>query len=269
MRILEGTVVIVTGGGSGIGAALVRACLDRGSTVLALDKNADRLLDLNTAAGNTNLVTEVVDVTDLLAMRTIAQKMTRRLGRVDVLINNAGVAAAGSFSLSDPEDLHWVIDTNFWGMVHGCYAFLPALRESHGRIANILSTFALVGFPAKTAYCASKFAARGFSESLRIDLAPQGIGVTTVFVGPADTNLIRDARVWDPSSQEREVGFIAEHGLSVDVVARRILHGVERERSRVFVGGFARMADFVARLAPSWVNSGLARWQHRIPFLRA
>ena len=265
MTLGPGTVVVITGAGSGIGRALALEGVQRGWCVVGLDRRADRLSELATSSAITSVV---VDVSDRDAMHRVARNVRDQHGHVDVLINNAGVAVAAPVAQLPMADFQWLMDTNFGGVVHACQAFLPLLEPRAGRIANMLSDFALIGFPTKAAYCASKFAVRGFAEALRTELIGSGVSVTNIFPGAVDTNLIRDGRVWDPKAGDAEVRFVTTRGSPMRRVVRGTLAGIERHRARVFIGTTAWSLDLAARVAPVLLNTSIGRWRHRVPFLR-
>ncbi len=132
---------------------------------------------------------------------------------------------------------------------------------------NICSEFGLLGFPTKTAYCATKFGVRGFTESLRAELYGSNVGVTCAYPGPAHTALIRSARAVDPRKREVEAEFVASRGLSGERVAERILRGVERGNPRILIGRDARAIDLITRLLPVLTNTLVGKFKGRVPFV--
>ena len=268
MRLRAGTVAVVTGAGSGIGLAVARALAARGCRLALIDIRGERLeaARATLAAAAPAVSAHPADVCDEDAVRRVAAEVRREHGPAALLVNSAGVALAGPFADTDPESFDWVMRVNFGGTVRCCRVFLPQLREAGaGHIVNIGSCFGWVGFPGMSGYCASKFAVRGFSESLRTELRPEGIGVTVVYPGPVDTNLVRDGRMTDERSRGREVGFLASRGLPADRVARRIIRAVERDAARVVVGLDYHSIDLLVRLAPSWALALIGRFGRRFP----
>ena len=258
---------VVTGAAGGIGRGLAGGLIDRSCRVALVDVDARKLgetaRDLRAKGG---VVSEhEVDVADRCAMAELPQEVVDTHGAVHLLFNNAGVSAASPFERSDLDDFEWVMGVNFWGVVYGCRYFLPHLSDG-GHIVNILSDFALLGFPTKTAYCASKFGVRGFGEALQSELHGQQISVTNVYPGPVDTGLIRSGRHWDPRKQEEEARFVASRALSLPRVVRRILAAVERDRARVRIGKETLAIDLMKRFFPSLTDSLLSRFRHRVPF---
>jgi len=174
---------------------------------------------------------------------------------VDILVNNAGVAIGGTFEEVSEEDFEWLFEINFWGVVRMTRAFLPLLRRSDdARIVNLSSVFGLISPPGHTAYSASKFAVRGFSNALRNELAGTNIGVTVVHPGGVATSIADNARPAKSDTPEeiaqRKATFKKLARLPPEVAGEIIVKAIERRKARVLVGGDARMMAIVERLAP-------------------
>lgn len=265
MRMGAGSVAVVTGAASGIGHAVAVALAARGVTVACVDRDADALAAAQLPPRAT---AHVADVADAGAMHALARDVVARHRNVNLLVNNAGVSVAGAFERVPLDDLRWIMAVNFWGVVHGCDAFLPHLRRAPtGWIVNVASDFALVGCPTKTGYCASKFAVRGFSDALRAELHGSTVGLTVAYPGATDTAIVRRGRVVDAEAQAQEAQLLARGRPSANVAAA-IVRAVERGRGRVLIGGETRLIDLATRLAPAWTNAIVARIRDRIPFLR-
>jgi NAD(P)-dependent dehydrogenase (short-subunit alcohol dehydrogenase family) len=259
MRELRGRVAAVTGAGSGIGRALAEELAARGAHLALSDVDEAGLADTVAlvAGAGVNVTSSRVDVADRAAVYAWAEQVADEHGRVNLVVNNAGVALATTVEAMTYDDLEWLFGVNFWGVVHGTKAFLPHLKAAgEGHIVNMSSVFGLVGVPSQSAYVASKFAVRGFTDTLRVELAIENCGVscTTVHPGGVKTNIARNARM-DPSMgvvggdverARREFDRIAV--TTPRRAARQILAAVERDRPRVLVGPDARFLDTVARL---------------------
>lgn len=253
-------VAVVTGGGGGIGRATSAALAGRGCHVAVADVDrtaAEATADEVRALGRRASV-HVVDVRDLAAVEQLATEVVDEHGGCHVLVNNAGVTSAGAFEDESVEDLHWIVDINLWGVVHGCRAFLPVLRvadEAH--VVNLSSMVGLLGLPHNVSYSMTKAAVRGLSEGLRAELVTSGIGCTAVFPGAINTRIIHAAR----GAEAQRLAGMAESRLAPLVlrppsaVARAVVRGIERNRARVLVGPDARALDLAARLLPG--RSGL------------
>lgn len=258
MRLARGVVAVVTGAGSGIGRALALALAREGCGLALADKDASGVASTAAAAkkaGAGTVSTHGVDVADLAAMTRFRDEVKQAHGYVHLLINNAGVALAGELEEMSIEDMRWLLDVNFWGVVHGTRLFLPLLRQNReAQIVNISSIFGIIGVPGQSAYCASKFAVRGFSEAVRHELAGSGIRVATVHPGGVRTNIARNARLpakSDPMRREQMVkAFERMARTSPDQAAARILRGIKRGERRILVGRDAQLMTALQWLMP-------------------
>jgi short-subunit dehydrogenase len=244
MRLAKTTVAVVTGAGSGIGRALALALAREGCALALADRDSHTVA--NTAAeakkaGAGTVSTHAVDVADLDAMMRFRDEVKQAHQYVHLLVNNAGVALVGELEELSVNDMRWLVDINFWGVVYGTRLFLPLLRESrHGHIVNISSILGIVAVAGQSAYAASKFAVRGFSEAVRHELADSGIRVTTVHPGGVRTNIARHARLpakSDAARREQTVkGFDRVARTTPDQAAARIVRAIKRNQQRVIIG---------------------------------
>ena len=254
---LNQRVAVITGAGSGIGRAIALALAHRGCRLALADINGSRLGETASMVNAlcTHTSCHVLDVASRDAVAALPDAIAKAHGRVDLLINNAGVALGGTFEQINEADFDWLMSINFQGLVRMTRAFLPLLHASdEARIVNVSSLFGIITPPGQTAYCASKFAVRGFSNALRHELAGTRVGVTVVHPGGVDTRIASDARV--PASateQEVEAGRSALQKLlrmPPERAADIIVRGIEANRSRVLVGLDARVASWLERLFP-------------------
>ena len=254
----SGRVAVVTGAGSGIGRALTRRLAAAGADVAASD--VDRAAVERTAESCGGLDGRVraheLDVADRDAIYTHADRVRADHGQVDLVVNNAGVALRSSVRAMSDEDLNWIMDINFWGVVHGSRAFLPHLDVTGGHLVNVSSVFGFVGVPTQSAYNASKFAVRGFTEALRQEVLAEGspVGVSCVHPGGVRTNIARSARGIGSQDRDRLAGMFDRIARTTpEGAARTVLDGIERGRPRILVGPDAYFFDALPRvLGPAY-----------------
>ncbi|MEU8637277.1 SDR family NAD(P)-dependent oxidoreductase [Amycolatopsis sp. NPDC048633] len=269
-RSIVGRPVVITGAASGIGRALATRLSRLGGPVALADVDADGL-KATAAALHGRVLTRVLDVRDAEDQLRFAAEVREWLpAPLAAVFNNAGVAVTSSVLDAVPEDDDWLHDINFRGVVHGTRAFLPILAEQgEGAIVNTSSVFGLLGMPYQSAYCAAKFAVRGFTESLRQELHGTAVRAVTVHPGGITTNIARNARVRrDPtglgrSRDEMAAQFEAMTMTSPDKAAAIIHAGVDRGKARILVGPDAYLFDALARVTPTHYNAVLTRLMRR------
>ncbi|WTW92750.1 SDR family oxidoreductase [Streptomycetaceae bacterium NBC_01309] len=255
MREFAGKVTAITGAGSGIGRALAYELARHGARLALSDVDEEAARETAAVAlghGASETVASRVDVADRHAVQAWADETAGYFGTVNLVVNNAGVALTASVEEMDWDDFEWLMGVNFWGVAHGTKAFLPHLRRARdAHLVNISSVFGLMGIPTQSAYCAAKYAVRGFTESLRHEMRMSGSGVrvTTVHPGGIKTNIARSAR----AARSREVDAMADEferiaRTSPERAARVIVRGVKRNRARIFVGPDATLIDVGQRL---------------------
>ena len=253
---LNGRVAVVTGAGGGIGRAIAVALSRRGCHVALADIDAEGMATTaGMTAGDVRASRHRLDVADAAAVAALPEAVVAQHGVVDLLVNNAGVAVGGTFEQVAAEDFDWLLAVNFGGLVRMTRAFLPLLKASDdARLVNISSVFGLIAPPGQTAYVASKFAVRGFSESLRHELKDTSVGVTVVHPGGVATSIARNARapkaVASDEAARQKKSFEAFLKMPADVAGETIVRGIERRKPRVIVGSDARIASIVERIAP-------------------
>jgi NAD(P)-dependent dehydrogenase (short-subunit alcohol dehydrogenase family) len=266
----KGRVAAITGAGSGIGRALANGLARRG-THLALSDIDDTGLAETVAqceGFGVKITSEHLDVADRSAVYAWADHVVADHGRVNLIVNNAGVALGATVESMSYEDFEWLMGINFWGVVYGTKAFLPHLLESgEGHIVNLSSVFGLISVPSQSAYNAAKFAVRGFTDSLRMELEIEraNVSVTTIHPGGIKTNIARNARMdasvrdvaGDPDKAVRdfERAFIT----SPEKAAEQILTAVRRDRRRALIGPDAKAIDLVSRLPATIYQSLLTK----------
>ncbi|MFC1413483.1 SDR family NAD(P)-dependent oxidoreductase [Streptacidiphilus sp. N1-12] len=254
-----GGTAIVTGAASGIGEALAGALAARGSHLVLLDRDAERLGavadTIRAAHAALTVDTVVVDLADHEATVKAGQRLAADHPGTTLLVNNAGVALGGRFDQITLDEFDWLMEINFRAVVTLTHCLLPVLRTHPGaHLANVSSVFGIIAPAGQPAYSASKFAVRGFTEALRAELAGEGVGVTCVHPGGIATRIASSARIGSGVSQEEIAEGRAQIGRLLSIppatAAEAILRGVERRSPRVLIGWSARIPDLIARLAP-------------------
>jgi NAD(P)-dependent dehydrogenase (short-subunit alcohol dehydrogenase family) len=260
MKITSGMVAAITGAGSGMGRELALLLARRGCELALADVDQVKLAETAQLLQplGVKVTTTVLDVSDRALVFRWADDCRSKHGKVNLLFNNAGVALSSIAESTQPQDFEWLMGINFWGVVHGTQAFMPLLRASGaGHVTNISSVFGLLAMPTQSAYNASKFAVRGFTEALRMELELEGAPVSASCVHPGGigTNIARAGRV-DPAiegltgetaQQQRERAHQMIQVTTAPEAAAQIVAGVERNARRILVGPDARRVEFITR----------------------
>ncbi len=264
MKDFRGRVAVITGAASGIGRSLALQLADLGCDLALVDVRDEGLsatADDCRRSGRT-VTTHIVDVSDRAAMEALPSAVDADHGRVDIVVNNAGVSVGSTLEDHTIEDFEWLMGINVWGVVYGCKFFLPLLRRSDDAyIVNLSSMFGLVGVPGQSSYCLSKFAVRGFSEAIAAELADSKIRVMSVHPGGISTNIARNMR-WSgrqDGARARAVKFFDRKAMSSDKAAARIVEGMQSGSQRKLIATEAYITDVVKRLVPVLPPSVLAR----------
>lgn len=258
MTLKKESVAVVTGAASGIGRALaVRLAREGIAGVAIADVNEPGLAETAQLAGrhDAEISTHFVDVGDLDQMRAFAEEVAAKHGRVTHLVNNAGVGLMGTFEHVSVDDMRWLMGINFWGVVHGCKVFLPTLLEQdEAHIVNISSVFGFIAPEEQTAYAASKFAVRGFTESLRHEYAGTKLHVASVHPGGVLTDIARNSRLGENTPEEwKDQGarfFDRVAKSTPEQAAETIVAGIKNKNPRILIGRDARAISSLSRLFP-------------------
>ena len=255
MKRFEGRVAVVTGAAGGIGRATARALAARGCNLALSDIDLSELEVLQRELRVEGRAVSIhrVDAADRDAMEAFAADVVAEHGHVHVLVNNAGVATGALLEEISWDDFEWLMGINFWGVVYGMRFFVPKIRrEEEGHVVNLSSMFGFVGLPWQGPYCASKAAVRSLSETLRLELAGTGIGVTSVHPGVIRTEIVRSARIGDDQQQQESAELFDRWGTAPAVVAKKIVRAIGRNRPKLVVTPEARFVDLAMRIAPVW-----------------
>ena len=274
MKDFNGRVAAITGAGSGIGRALANELANRGAHLALCDIDETGLAESVAQCEGTGVKVSShrVDVADREAVHAWADLVVEEHGKVNLIFNNAGVALAATIEAMSYEDFEWLMNINFWGVVHGTKAFLPHLRAAgEGHIVNLSSVFGLISVPSQSAYNAAKFGVRGFTDALRMELEMDGGGVsaTTIHPGGIKTNIVRNARLDDSvtalagGAGRAARDFDRTAMTSPKKAARQILTAVENNRRRALIGPDARVIDLISRLPSGLYQRILVRGASR------
>jgi butyryl-CoA dehydrogenase len=271
VRTFTERVAAVTGAASGIGQALARELASRGTHLALADIDQTGLSETvrlceTAARPGVKITPHRVDVANRHEVYDWADRVVEAHSRVNLIFNNAGVALGATVEAMSYTDLEWLMGINFWGVVHGTKAFLPYLKAAgEGHVVNVSSVFGLVSAPAQSAYNAAKFAVRGFTDALRMELEIEGAAVscTTVHPGGIKTNIAWNARLDDSVTAfaggadkvRRDFDRLAR--TSPEKAARQILTAVERDRRRALIGPDAKVIDLISRLPAGLYQRGL------------
>lgn len=266
---INNSVAVLTGAGSGIGRALARSLAGRGCHLALVDINPEGLAEsaqLARAQG-VRVSEHCLDVANRDHIAGLPRAVLAEHGHVDILINNAGVALGGHFQQVSEEDFDWLMTINFGAVVRLTRVFLPLMQQRpQARIVNVSSLFGLVTPAGQTAYCASKFAVRGFSNALRLELQGSNLGVTVVHPGGVATSIATSARLASDIPRETAEQNLKQAQKLLRMPPERaadiIITGIERNKARVLVGNDARILSWLERLLPVnyWrLIPGLAR----------
>ncbi len=262
IRTIQGTTVVITGATSGIGRATALAFADAGAKVVVAGRREARLNELVAELENKGCAALAVktDVADQAQVENLIARAIERFGKIDTLINNAGVGIAASFAEQSLEDFKQVMDVNFWGAVYACKAVVPHMRKNkNGLIINISSIFGKRGMPYETAYSASKFALAGFSEALRAELMTENIDVSTIYPGAVETEIFETAN----NQTGLEMGANLPK-FPAKEMARIIVNNARFPQAEVVMAGDAIALNFFNKLAPGLVDFALG-WS--VPFV--
>ncbi len=266
MSFLSEGVAVITGAGSGMGRCLAQQLAAAGSSLALSDVNEKGLAETVALLGSPRgkVTQHVVNVAEEARVKAFAEEVGAQHGRTTVLFNNAGVALLGKFDELSLEDIRWLMDINFWGVIYGMYYFMPLLKkEKRAHIVNTSSVFGLVGVVGQTAYCASKFAVRGFTESLRHELEGTNIFVTSVHPGGIKTRIAKHARPGAKAKANLHEDSVSRFDrvaiTTAEDAAARILKGVEKYESRILIGSDCRQVDILQRLRPVGYWKSLAK----------
>ena len=256
MTIGKDSVVVITGAASGIGRALaLRLSKEQIAGIAISDVDDAGLAETASLIKGTRASTHGVDVSKLDDITRLAEEVISAHGRATHLVNNAGVGILGTFEQLSLDDFEWLMGINYWGVVYACKVFMPILREQrHAHIVNVSSVFGLIAPPEQSAYCSSKFAVRGFTESLRNEMLGSNIAVSCVHPGGIKTNIVRNSRVGTGAPTEWKAQgtkfFDKVARTTPEAAAEAIVKGIKAGEPRILIGADAKAISLLSRLFP-------------------
>ena len=257
MKNLTNKVIAITGAGSGIGRELAIQLAQKNAILALNDFNAESLTEtvalLNLPKGQVSQ--HVFDVGKQENVKAYIEDIIDIHGHIDGIINNAGTTL-GKIKVIDMEydEMDWLLKINLWGVVYGTKEALPHLiGRPEAFVVNISSIFGIMGVPTQSAYCVSKFAVRGFTESLRMEVGKYpNLQITQVHPGGIDTNIINNSNIRTEKAKTKlKAQFQKSAITSASDAAKTIINGIERKKNRILIGRDAKWIDFLVRLFPS------------------
>lgn len=270
MKTLESKTVVLTGAASGIGRALAFGLAKQKARLVLIDKDPEGLgktaekIPAGLIAG-----TYVLDVSQKDQVHAVACSLKDNPGKIDIIINNAGVSSSGTLPELTYDTLEWTMNINFWGVVHITKHLAPLLRTTAPTaIVNIASVYALIGVPGQSAYCASKFAVRGFSEALRQEYHGTNTCVQTVFPGGVQTNIVKNSRTdyhLTPEQYAKSAKIFEQHlKTKATQAAETIIDGIRKRSARILIGKDAKFIDLLSRLTPAGYDKQVAKANEKL-----
>jgi NADP-dependent 3-hydroxy acid dehydrogenase YdfG len=268
MKNFNTKVAAITGAGSGMGRALAQSLARQNCHVAISDINVEGLQETADSLSDSNVTVSQhpLDVSDKLAVKQFAADVVSQHGQVNMIFNNAGVSVTDSCEHMTYDNFEWLMNINFWGVIHGTRAFLPFLQKvDEAHIINTSSIFGTIALPSQSAYNASKFAVRGYTYALRQELADTHIGVSCVQPGGVKTNIVKTSRYVpkdndSPTVEEAAKEFESIAGLTSEQAAEIILTGVRKNKTQILVGRDAKFIALLERIAPIGYQRLLKRW---------
>jgi NAD(P)-dependent dehydrogenase (short-subunit alcohol dehydrogenase family) len=254
MKTLKDRVAVVTGAAGGIGRAVSIELARNGCALAVSDVNEGGLAETTAAirALGARVCSHTVNVADKERMRKYADEVAAEHGAVHILVNNAGVSIGGRFEEHTIEDWEWIMGVNFWGLIYGCKFFIPHLRRAgEGHIVNMSSMFGLAGTPLQSGYSTTKFAIRGLSETLWIELKHLNIGVTVVIPCGIRTEIANSMRFKNNEMIPFTLDTINNSPITPEDVARKIVQAILKNKIRILIGQTTYMIDLITRLSPT------------------
>lgn len=251
---MKNKVVVITGASSGIGKALVFECASKGAILSLGARRTDMLYELKNQLPDAKILVTKTDVANEADCKSLIDETVKQFGRIDILINNAGISMRALFEKVDIQVIKQLMDVNFYGTVYCSKYALPYLLETKGSLVGIISIAGYVGLPGRTGYSASKFAIRGFLDTVRIENLKKGLHVLVAAPG-FTTSEVRKMALTDDGSKQGETPRKEEKMMSAEECARHIVNAIEKRKRELiltFVEG--KLTVFIGKFFPSLLD---------------
>jgi short-subunit dehydrogenase len=267
---LNNKVAVITGSANGLGKALSIELYKQGCQLALLDIDFTGLQKLKANLQNENqkITIHQTDISKEEEVIAARQQIIDEHGHVDILINNAAVSISQPFEQIELADYKRLIDVNFWGTVYCSKHFLDDLKKQQdSRLVNIISDFALLGFPGKTTYASSKSAVMGFTNCLKTELAGTSVKTCLVIPPPLDTNIVSSGKHIDEVKRQNEINFLKKNGMPIDKATKKIISKVKKGKYRIVIGTMMFWIDIASRIFPTAVHNRIGKDKKRFDFI--
>jgi short-subunit dehydrogenase len=270
MTDLSSKVAVITGAANGLGKALATELYRQGCHLALIDIDFNGLRQLKDELQNNwqQITLHNADISNEQDVTTAREQIIFQHHRIDILINNAGISISQPFDQIDISDYKELFGVNFWGTIYCTKHFLQDLKEQRdSRLINIISDFALMGFPCKTAYGSSKSAVLGFTNSLKTELAGTNVKICLVIPPPLNTALVRNGKHINDSKKHNEVKFLEKTSMPLNQAAQLIVRQIRKGKYRIVIGKMMFFVDLVSRLFPTAVHNLIGKNKKRFDFV--
>lgn len=270
MADLKHKTVVITGAANGLGKALAIEFYKQGCHLALIDVNFNGLESIKRELEVSQQLISIhrADISNEENIIATRLEILSNHKHIDILVNNAGISISQNFEQIDLRDYKQLFNINFWGTVHCTKHLLPDLKkQSNSRLVNIISDFAFMGFPGKTAYGSSKSAVLGFTNALKTELADTNVKICFVVPPPLDTELVKNSKHIDDKKRESEARFLEKRGSPIDKTAKKIVKQIRKAKYRIIIGRMMFGVDVMARFFPTLLHNLIGKNKKRFDFV--